>query len=210
MNSYENFKKLLLENGFSEATEHKGNFYKEMMPYTAFAVNITDYKAGLGIDYGCASTAFTRMKSNERAMITSGVYEEYFVFHRRTAVSEDEDTSALEREIREMYAQYKDLDKDALLAAGKEKRKAFISKFAVPLKSLGLRKKGNSWTLPSGEEVFYLQKSLYSDSYYFELNGNRIQIPGFSEPVMWQLLDENVLDDFIENTVVKILKSTLN
>ncbi len=37
---YEICKKRLLENGFREATNVPGCFYREMMPYTAFAVNI--------------------------------------------------------------------------------------------------------------------------------------------------------------------------
>ncbi len=87
---------------------------------------------------------------------------------------------------------------------------AFISKFAMPLKSLGLKKKGNIWTMSDGGHIFDIEKSqLFGDKYYFNLNGCRIQIPKYPEPVDWQLVDEDSLEKFIQCVVEEIQNMTI-
>ncbi len=213
------YKQELLQSGFLEAEEAKNHFYKELMPDVAFVLNIIgENEWWCQIVYGFASTAFTKMKNNEDALKFYGVDSEAIAVRRRALITPGEDTAELRAEIAEMYAKYAQLGKDELLASAKELRKQFIAKFAAPLKQLGLRKKGNVWSLPSGRRVFDIQKSMYSDEYYFnlysDLYGNicgfeRLGIAGYKEPFDWQLIDEKVFDKFIEECVVKEIKIAL-
>ncbi len=191
------------------------------MPDVAFAVNIIgENEWWCQIIYGFASTAFTKMKNNEDALKVYGVDSEGITVRRRAVITPGEDTAALRAEIAEIHAKYAHLGKDELLASAKELRKQFIAKFAAPLKQLGLRKKGNVWSLPNGRRVFDIQKSMYSDEYYFNLYADlysrniylgfkRLGIASYKEPFDWQLIDEKVFDTFIEECVVKEIENVL-
>ncbi len=204
------YKSQLLANGFSEAKDLENNFYKELMPYTAFVVNLTSAKGTCKIVYGCASTAFTKLGANSNALIENGVFSENITIRRHAYIKEGENNDLLYSAIREMYLRFLNVDKNSLMAEAKELRNAFISKFTMPLKHLGLKKKGNIWTMSDGGHVFDIEKSqLFGDKYYFNLNGCRIQIPEYPEPVDWQLVDEDSLEKFIQCVVEEIQNMTI-
>ena len=74
------------------------------------------------------------------------------------------------------------MEKDALLSIAKEKRKTFIHEIAIRLKPLGFKKKANTWRreMPQGLTLaFNLQKSGYSDVYYFNIDLRREDLVGF-------------------------------
>ncbi len=147
MANLKNIKYELLQNGFSEAKNARNHFYKEMIANVAFIINIvSEDEWSTEIIYGCASTAFTRMKNNEDALICEGVDSDDITIRKRAVITINEDTTETENEIREMYLSFSNVSKDGLLVMAKELRKDFIAKFAVPLKRLGLKKKGNIWT----------------------------------------------------------------
>lgn len=123
-----------------------------------------------------------------------------------------------------MYEAYCAVEKDDLLALAKERRKAFIQQIAVRLKPLGFRKKGNTWMyLREGYEIiFSLQKSSYSDLYYFNVGLHREGVPLYGwcydcriapegEPsgswrLDWQLISPDVLADFLDNRLLPYLR----
>ncbi len=216
------YRQSLIENGFTEASANANHFFKALMPDVAFVVNLSHNDAWgcCTVTYGCASTAFTKMANNRSALTTYGVNSSEITIRDYCVIAEGESTAQIENEIRNMYIRFAKTDKDTLLQAASDLRKTFISKFSVPLKPLGLRKKGNVWALPSGRRIFDIQKSMYSDRYYFNLyadlkcpnvypGAKRLIIPGYAEPYDWQLLSEKVLDDFIENCVVKSIVQLL-
>ena len=203
-------KEKLLQNGFREAKEIQNHFYKELAENVAFIINIICKDARrTEIVYGCSSTAFTRMKNNENALVCYGVFSDDITIRKSAIVGVDEDTTELENKIRQMYLQFSNVSKDELLAVAKDMRKSFIDKFAIPLKQLGLKKKGNIWTLSDGSYIFEIQKSMYSDKYYFNLGPTRLGIPGYSEPFDWQLIDEKVFDRFIDECLLKEVQAEL-
>ena len=210
MENAKSVKEKLLQNGFWEAKGIHNHFYKELAENVAFVINIvSEDEWRTEIVYGCASTAFTRMKNNEDALICSGVYSDDITIRKSAIFAVDEDTTELKNEIGQMYLRFSNVSKDELLAIAKDMRKSFIAKFAIPLKQLGLKKKGNIWTLSDGSYIFNIQKSMYSDKYYFNLGPTRLSIPGYSEPFDWQLIDEKVFDRFIDECLLKEVKAEL-
>lgn len=119
-----------------------------------------------------------------------------------------------------MYGRFRSVEKDELLAMAKEKRRAFIQQLAVRLKPRGFKKKGNTWRreMPQGLTLaFNLQKSSYSDVYYFNVDLRREDIPGFgcysrrvppegcagkSWTMDWQLISPEELSAFLDERLV--------
>ncbi len=61
-----------------------------------------------------------------------------------------------------------------------------------------------------GSHIFEIEKStMFGDKYYFNLNGYRIQIPEYPEPIDWQLVDEDSLEKFIQCVVEEIQNMTI-
>lgn len=122
-------------------------FYKPIKQYTAFVVNLTSTKEGVS---DCEIS-----------------------LREKVIIANDDDEQFAAKQIGDMYAKYLNLEKDELLAVVKSKRNEFIKKFSVALKPLGFKKNGNIWkkSVSDSKSIeFHLQKSLYSDSYYFNIN----------------------------------------
>lgn len=168
------YREKLLAAGFHEPTKWQSSswhwlFYKPLTSLTAFVVNLQGHDDRVEVTYGCASTAFTLMANDGDALTTLGISNDEISLRARLALREGEDAPA----IREMYEAFRAVEKDELLALAKEKRKAFIHEIAVRLKPLGFKKKGNIWRreMPRGLTLaFNLQKSSYSDLYYFNVD----------------------------------------
>ncbi len=220
----EKYRTLLLQNGFSESEhifEPKLKFYKQMTALTAFIVNLHEAEDGLDVIYGYASTAFTRMAGDENALKKWGVDSDGIQIREHILIEDAYDEETAKKWIFAMYEKYQTVEKDELLALAKEKRKAFLQIFAVRLKPLGFRKKGNSWTKPFGNGyalTFEAQKSAYSDSYYFNLAVEhagktayglapyytRVSPTGES-PMDWQLVPWTVVERFADELISKTI-----
>lgn len=177
------YREMLLAAGFHEPTKWQSRswhwlFYKPLTSLTAFVVNLQGHDDRVEVIYGCASTAFTLMANDEDALATLGVSDDEITLRARLTLREGEKATA----IREMYEALRAVEKDNLLALAKEKRKAFIHEIALRLKPLGFKKKANTWRreMPRGLTLaFNLQKSSYSDVYYFNIDLRREDVPGF-------------------------------
>ncbi len=224
----ERYRALLLENGFSESEhiyEPRLKFYKQMTELTAFIVDLHEKEDGLDVIYGYASTAFTRMAGDENALKKWGIDSDGIQLREHILIEDEYDENTAREWIHAMYEKYKTVEKEELLSLAKERRKAFLQIFAVRLKPLGFKKKGNIWTkiLENGNILtFEAQKSAYADTYYFNLKvdieGRKpFGLPPYYErvspngesPMDWQLvpwtLVEHFADELAEKTLPKLM-----
>lgn len=204
----QNYRTKLTQAGFSEATwpaEGKNlgaknplRFYRFDTELTAFFVNLEPAGDSIRIFYGFGSTAFTRMKGNERVLLEMGLNESDNTLRFLCPASPD-----AAGQIAAVYHQYHGNDKDTLLALLKERRKEWIAKITAVLKPLGFRKKGNEWrkVFPSGHTLWFgADKSSYSDGYNFDV---RLKAsPGNIRPgdwcafALWEQPQEQAIDPF--------------
>lgn len=81
VNRMELYRRILLQNGFSEPICQKERslhwmFYKETTGNSAFVVNLTGYNDRVEVVYGFASTAFTFVKGDEESLVRWGIADE--------------------------------------------------------------------------------------------------------------------------------------
>lgn len=219
------YREQLLAAGFREPTKLQSRswhwrFYKPLTSLTAFIVNLKGYDDHVDVTYGCASTAFTLMANDADALTTLGVSDDEITLRARLSIHDAADEDRAAQTICQMYGQFRNVEKDDLLALAKEKRKAFIHQIAVRLKPLGFKKKGNTWRreMPQGLTLaFNLQKSSYSDVYYFNVDLHREDLVGFgcySHRVSpegyadkkwtmdWQLISPEALSAFLDECLL--------
>ena len=226
----EQFREELLASGMLEPSKRESSvwhwfFYKPATELTAFVVNLTGSDHYIEATYGYASTAFTRMAGDEKALMELGVSDEDITIREKLLICDEADEEAARLQIGVMYERYLKTPKDELLIEAKAKRKAFLQQIAVKLKPMGFRKKGNTWTYPL-EEGYYLmfnaQKSSFSDEYYFNIyigkNGTsqygdcyytRV-FPGDMCPMDWQALSKDEFEFFLDRTVVPALERIIH
>lgn len=160
----------LIASGFSEALKFEGNFYKPDTQYTAYFVNFKNRGDRIGICYGVASTAFTRMAGCENSLVDYGILNEdacirYFIY-----LEQPEDISETEMAIRKHLLLHKGISKEDLLLHIKERRKVFLNTIHRVLKPEGFKRKGSEWTYhlsPDHVLQFVADKSSFCDSYRF-------------------------------------------
>ncbi len=161
--------------GFSKSTmdySKEIRFYKVMQNYTAFIVNLSIVDDDILVVYGAMSTAFTKIKNNEDALAHLGVSNEDITIREKVIISNKETEKTAKKVITDFYNDTKNLSKDELLSLSKSRRESFVNKFKSVLKTLGFTKKALTWTkkLADGYSLkFNLQKSAYSDTYYFNV-----------------------------------------
>lgn len=163
----------LLDAGFLEATRQTNRFYREETALTAYFVNLKESEACINVYYGYASTAFTRMKNNESALIEYGVDEDSSCLRSYAELDSQEDIPVFFAALKSYMMQYAGVEKDELLEFAREKRKAFLGRIAAALKPYGFKKKGNQWTKQIAEHYLlylWVDKSSYSDRYAFDVS----------------------------------------
>lgn len=205
----ERYRSELTRAGFSEAAwpaEGKNlsaknplRFYRQDTELTAFFVNLEPAGDSIRIFYGFASTAFTRVRSNENVLTEMGIDESGNTL-RFLLSSEAPDAP---EQIASVFSQYQGTGKDALLGIIKERRKAWLARITAVLKPLGFKKKGNEWSkvLPSGHTLYFgAEKSSYSDSYNFDIRLR--QAPGevragdWCAFAVWEQEQDRAIDPF--------------
>ncbi len=214
------YRPLLLAAGFCEAVRMPGNFYRRDTEWTAFALNLREKEGMLTAEYGWASTAFVNMDGPD-ALTDWGCLN--INLHERLCIPTDADSVALARRVRALYDAYHGMEKDALLAAVQEKRKAFIAAIAVRMKPLGFRKKASTWTRALDKNrmmTLYVQKSAYSDAFYFNLRIDpiapleiqavgccdmRVTLKG-EQCLDWQSLGEAAMTAFLDEQLLPAVR----
>lgn len=222
---YCEYKSELIAAGFSEATKRQGNFFIRLTELTAFVVDMKEMDDGIQIVYGAASTAFTRFRGAENALIEWGVATDDCNIRRCIDIWSEADEEEAKQRILDLYQKYRFVSKDELLLIAKDARKVFLQQITDVLKPLGFKKKGNAWRTVIGERymlIFDAQKSLYADKYYFNITvkliddktfgecfGTRV-VEGRSGLFDWQLMPGEQLQRIMGQAVEKYLLPIMN
>lgn len=226
----EHYRQELLDAGMLEPTKRQSSnwhwlFYKPATTLTAFIVNLKGNDDYIGVTYGYASTAFTRMAGDEMYLAERGVEDENITIRENILICDEADERAARAQVAGMYERYLQTEKDDLLNHAKEKRKAFIRQIADKLKPMGFKKKTNTWTRALESEyylMFNAQKSAFSDEYYFNVyigkNGTNNYgdcyyarvFPQDMCPMDWQALNPDEFEFFLNRTVVPALEQIIN
>lgn len=134
--AYAEYRSALLSADFTETP--RGHFYRANTDKTAFIINLIDEGYGITAVYGFTLSSFMGdseyfLKYGEDSDCCK-LRESVFL------IPEEANLQAVEK-IGAFYQTYCSLEKDELLAACKEKQKAFLNRFAVRLKPMGFKKK---------------------------------------------------------------------
>lgn len=222
---YLRFQEELISNGFLEAKEKRGHFWRETTEKTAFIINLTDGECYVDVLYGFA--AIPCVKGEENWFSSFGADMDDCHVRQMLCISEEYGEELARQEVADFYNAYQSLSKDEILLLKKERQKEFLNHFAIVLKPLGFKKKRTKWLkeLEGGYVLtFEAQKSAYSDQYYFNVS---INLPNVIYPACfhrrvdmfertlynWQLLSneqvENLVKFTMENYITPILKTPL-
>lgn len=211
----------MLEPGKRQSKTWQWRFYRPLKEDTAFVVNLQAQDDHLDIVYGCASAAFTRMDGNEDFLADYGIADDDITLREKVSVACAADEERAAEAIGAMYARCAPLDKDALLALAKEKRREFLNQIALRLKPLKFKKKGNTWTreLEDGYYVmFNAQKSSYADTYYFNVYIGRTGTLQYGDcyaariapqenlPLDWQCFPREELAWFLDQEMTPLME----
>ena len=207
------YREQLLAAGFQEARLDQGKFLLRATKKTAFFINLSDVGHGIYALYGYISTAC--MKGEESYFDDHGADRDFANLRFETLISSPETEKNAKDHISEIFGTYRSTDKDTLLAIATEKRKAFLDRINDRLRSLGFKRKGNSWKKPDGNGVtteLYAHKR-FCDCYYFDLiriedkSGRHIASARLSArpetrnssntSINWQLISDAELDSIL-------------
>ena len=175
------YRQQLLDAGFAEASQRPFHFWKSITEKTAFIVNLKTLSKGVGVVYGVISTAVFWSEGDRNFFKQFGRSDDDCNLRFYIEVMSVDDETNARGEICRLYEEYLHIEKDALLATVKERRKQFIQQITNVLKPLGFRKKGNQWRKPLSENImlqFWADKDPYSDLYYFEVDIYALNPPG--------------------------------
>ena len=220
---YMQYREMMFENGFSEAKQKTGHFFRQATEQTAFVINFEDDEEScITILYGFASTAY--MIGDEEWFANHGSDMDDCQVRNILSVWDDESETAAKTNISIFYEQYKSHTKKEILAVKKERQKEFLAHFSRALKPLGFKKKGTKWTreLDNGRALtFDAQKSAFSDQYYFNVTvhkaSNLYATHSYERVVMygsdiynWQLMTQNQIVNLIQYALKNYIEPKLN
>ena len=217
------YREILFLNGFSEAKQKDGHFFRQATEQTAFVVNFEDDEEScITILYGFASTAY--MAGDEEWFVNHGSYMDDCQVRNILSVWDDASEANARTSISDFYEQYKNHTKEEILAVKKERQKEFLAHFARALKPLGFKKKGTKWTRELDNRralTFDAQKSAFSDQYYFNVTVHEISnlyaTYSYERVVMygsdiynWQLMTAEQIDNLIQYALKNYIEPKIN
>ena len=175
-NKTREFKEALLKNNFQEADFYvesrlwQWKFFKQTLPNVAFVVNLEPHNDYLDIYYGYASTAFTQMAGCAASLNQHGVDSDEITVRSLIKYTYGDPELSIWSTIQSFYDQYANYSKDELLTLAKERKKDFLNAIKLKLKPLGLKKRGNRWSISLNQHYnlsFSVEKTRFCDSYRF-------------------------------------------
>ena len=220
---YMKYREILFLNGFSEAKQKDGHFFRQATEQTALVVNFEDDEESyITILYGFASTAY--MAGDEEWFVNHGADIDDCQVRNILCVWDEESEANARTSISDFYEQYKNHTKEEILAVKKERQKEFLAHFARALKPLGFKKKGTKWTRALDNRralTFDAQKSAFSDQYYFNVIVHEISnlyaTHSYERVVMydsdiynWQLMTSEQIEKLIQNALKNYIEPKIN
>ena len=220
---YMKYREILFLNGFSEAKQKDGHFFRQATEQTALVVNFEDDEEScITILYGFASTAY--MAGDEEWFANHGSDMDDCQVRNILSVWDDASETNARTSISDFYEQYKNHTKEEILAVKKERQKEFLAHFARALKPLGFKKKGTKWTRALDNRralTFDAQKSAFSDQYYFNVivheASNLYATHSYERVVMdgsgiynWQLMTVEQIDNLIQYALRNYIEPKIN
>ncbi len=169
---FESYRALLLEAGFAEASKNPFHFWKILYDKTAFIVNLKILPDGVGVVYGCTSTASLWTEKDWEYFYETGASDDDCKLRYYAQILSESDEATVGESIRALHERYREVEKDDLLKDVKERKKEFINRIHARLKPLGFRKKGNQWKKQLNDELilaFCADKPPFCDLFYFEV-----------------------------------------
>ncbi len=224
MTSINKYKEELIKAGFKQAKKMPNNFFKELMPYTALGVNLKECGTCICVVFGCGSTAFTKFKGSENALVEWGfASNDDITIRRRLFISDETDEAIAKRETENFFSKFYTMSKDEILALAQEGRRKFISLISEKLKPLGFKKKASLWSyrFSNGAVLNFNLYKRFGDEYRFDIYISRDghfphcmtdEIP-FSEEelfVDWQLISEEEMNEFLDEKLVNYISEIIS
>ena len=137
------YREILFLNGFSEAKQKDGHFFRQATEQTAFVVNFEDDEEScITILYGFASTAY--MAGDEEWFVNHGADIDDCQVRNILCVWDEKSEANARTSISDFYEQYKNHTKEEILAKKKKDKKNFSLILIVLLNRLDSRKKEQS------------------------------------------------------------------
>lgn len=218
---YRQYRDKLLTNGFAEAKQQEGRFFRQATEQTAFIINLIDDDDCVSVVYGFTSTAY--MAGCDDWFANNGSDNESCHVRNILCIYNNESETDASEIISAFYHRYEHYAKDEILAVKKERQKAFLAYFARALKPLGFKKKGTRWTKDFGDGralSFEAQKSAYSDQYYFNVSvhyeSDFYARQSYERVVLydhdiynWQLMTEEQIENLVRFSVDRYIEPKL-
>lgn len=113
---------MLLEHGFTEATQNPFHFWKILTEKTAFVINIKDLPQGKGIVYGVISTAVFWSDGDWDYFKKRGRSDDDINLRFYLEIHTENDAVTAGDTIGALYQEYLHINKDTMLANVKELR----------------------------------------------------------------------------------------
>lgn len=216
------YREAILNNGMQEASLSPFRFYRYTTEKAAFVVNLKDLGTHIQVVYGVTTISdegsFTQFSEDDDDMKLRHIVTIYG--------DDDEDKAA--HAVLSVFEQYRNLTKDDILDRKKERQKAFLARIHTHLKPLGFTKKASKWTKKLGNDFMLtvdLQKSAFSDTYYFNIcvsHGlvshpvcyvKRLDDKGIYMPkqntINWQLLSEEEVSELMDYATRSMIQPIL-
>ena len=130
----EEYRDILLENGFEEASKNPYHFWKILTEKTAYIINLKQLKDGIGIVYGVMSTAVFWNEADWKFQHEFGRRDSECNLRHYIEITSKDDEKKADIVIRKLYEEYRLIDKDTLLNTVKDLRKQFIQEITNILK----------------------------------------------------------------------------
>ena len=209
----------LLSRGFCRAAREPSRFYKFTGDYIAFVVNLKEGEFYPSVFFGYA--LIWRDKESLEGFKLEGDYGLFCKLRGEADLSCEAEEAEAREKIGVLYEKYKNVGREEILAAAKEKNKEFVGIIAKILKPMGFRKTGTKWRyeLSGGLSLWFeAQKSQFADEYYFNviispkddfykyLHYERV----FGNALDWQIIStaeaEKLFRGIAENTLKPIIE----
>lgn len=214
------FRNQILKSNLKEAKYdfRQFHFYYIVSDKVAFILNLDDLGNCIKITYG-----YTNIQ-DYKYLEQNGEDNSYIKIRFQGIYKNDGDEKEIINNIKDVYETYFNKTKDEILSLRKLRQKEFINKINEYLKPLNFKKKNTNWTRVLEQNYclkFELQKSQWSDQYYFNININKLDenistcfttriISNGTSIYNWQLMSDYELNELMSIVINDFIMPIVN